>query len=211
MTLRQPPRLASQLLRRLLPAQDHDALLGDIVEEAPRRSRIWYWWQLLGVVVVASWRDTRRNPWLALRAVVTGVATLAIYFRAVLLVARVVVVLSNGGYYIGRHWLTLPHPLGLSPPYDTVAVLAINALGFLISGWVVVRLHRTHGIAMAIPFVIVMTLLALVPLTIVVTDTGPGTRSMPPLEMIGTFGTMFVSIPGGVLLGGLLGVRWTRT
>jgi hypothetical protein len=51
-------------------------------------------------------------------------------------------------------------------------------------------------------------LLALIPLTIVVTDTGPGTRSMPLLEMALTFGTMFVSIPAGVLLGGMLGVRW---
>ena len=45
-------------LKRLLPAHDIDALLGDIAEERPRRSRFWYWSQLLALVVVASWRAT---------------------------------------------------------------------------------------------------------------------------------------------------------
>jgi hypothetical protein len=47
-------------IKRLLPSQDIDALLGDIAEEAPRRSRLWHWCQLLAIVVVASWRDARR-------------------------------------------------------------------------------------------------------------------------------------------------------
>src|SRR5215467_6993287 len=100
------------ILKRLLPSQDIDALLGDIAEEAARRSRVWYWSQLLAVVVVASWRDAWKHPWLALRAIATGVGALALYFRAVFLLGRVVVVLTNGGYYIAGHWLTLSHPPG---------------------------------------------------------------------------------------------------
>jgi hypothetical protein len=213
MTLRQPPRLAGRLLKlkRLLPAHDIDALLGDIAEEATRRSRRWYWAQLLAVVVVASWRDARRHPWLALRAVATGIATLNLYFGAVMLFGRVVRVLTNGGYYLAGHWLTLPHPLGPPPPYDTLAALVINALGFLASGWAVVRLHRRHGIAMAIPFAVLTTLGALIPLAIVATDTGPGARTMPFLEFITMFGTLFLSIPCGILLGGVLGLRSRRS
>jgi hypothetical protein len=56
------------MLERLLPSSDIDALLGDIAEEAPRRSRVWYWSQLFAVVVVASWRDVRAHTLLALRA-----------------------------------------------------------------------------------------------------------------------------------------------
>ena len=208
--MKQPPAFAARLLKRLVPTEDHDALLGDIVEEAPRRSRLWYWSQLLAIVVVASWHDTRKHPWLALRAIATGGVALTLYFGGVQLIGRVIVVLTNGGYYVAGHWLRLSNPPGPPPPYDKVAVLAINALGFLLSGWAVVRLHRAHGIAMAVPFLIMTTLAALVPLAIVATDTGLGTRTMPVLEVLALFGTMFLSIPGGILLGGVLGLRRGR-
>jgi len=198
------------LLRRLLPSQDIDALLGDVAEEKGRRSRLWYCWQLLAIVVVASWLDARRHPWLALRAVAIGFVALMIYLGAVKLIGRVIVVLLNGGYYIGSHWLTLSHPPGPRPPYDVLIVLAINALGFFLSGWSIVRLHRAHGIAMAIPFLILTTLMALVPLAIVAMDTGPGLKTMPVREFVGTFGMLFLSIPGGILLGGLLGLPGRR-
>jgi hypothetical protein len=122
--------------------------------------------------------------------------------------ARVMWVLSNGGYYIGSYWLTLPpHPLP-APPYDVFTVLAVYVFGFVLSGWTVVHFHRAYGVAMAMPFIATMTSLALIPLTIVVTDSGPGTRTMPLLEMALTFGTLFLSIPVGVLLGGVIAVRW---
>src|SRR5262245_61338103 len=163
-------------LKRLLPSQDIDALLGDIAEEAPRRSRIWYWSQLVAVVIVASWHDARSHPWLALRAVATGLATSTLYFGAVQVIGRAVMVLSNGGYYIAGHWLTLPAKPLPSPPFDVITVLTIIALGFTLSGWAIVRFHRDHGIAMAIPFLFVTMLAAAGLLTILATDTGPGPR-----------------------------------
>ena len=196
-----------KFLSRLFPSQDIDALLGDIAEERSRRSRLWYWSQLLAIVLVASWRDVRSHPLLALRAIATGCFALTLYFGGVSLFGRVVVVLTNGGYYVAGHWLTLSHPPGPPPPYDKIGVVAINALGFLISGWAIVRLHRAHGIAMAIPFVFVTTLIMMVLLTILVADTGPGTRQMPLGEFIAIFGGMFASIPGGILLGGVIGLR----
>jgi hypothetical protein len=198
-------------LKRLLPSQDIDALLGDIAEEAPRRSLIWYWSQLLAVVLVASWRELRRHPWLTLRAIATGFATLTLYFGTVQLTGRVIRVLSNGGYYIAGHWLTLPPRPMPPPPYDVLTVLIINALGFLISGWAIVRLHRAHGLAMTTPFLSLTTLMALVVLAILAGDTGPGTQPMPVRQFIVLFGTLFASIPLGILAGGLLGLKWKRT
>lgn len=194
------------ILKRLLPSQDIDALLGDIAEESRRQSRLWFHMQLVAAAVVGSWRDVRTHPLLALRAVATGLVTLSVYFTTVAAIARVMWVLANGGYYVGRYWLTLPRG-PLPSPYGELAVLAVNALGFGLSGWAVVRFHRAHGLAMAMPFLAIMTLLALIPLTIVVTDTGPGTRTMPIAQMIWTFGTMFLSIPGGILLGGYSATR----
>jgi hypothetical protein len=199
------------MLKRLLPSQDIDALLGDIAEEAPRRSRIWYWSQLLAVVLVASWRELRWHPWLALRAIATGFATLTLYFGTVQLIGRVILVLSNGGYYIAGHWLTLSHPPGPPPPYDAAIVLVIYVLGFALSGWAIVRLHRAHGIAMAMPFLSLTTLMAVILTAILATDTGPGTRPMPLHQFVTIFGTMFASIPLGILAGGLLGLKWKRT
>ena len=73
MTLRQPPRSAGRLLKRLVPTQDHDILLGDLCEEYQRgRSIVWYWLQILAAIAIRSLKDVRANPLVAARAVITG-------------------------------------------------------------------------------------------------------------------------------------------
>jgi hypothetical protein len=194
------------LLELLLPSQDHDALLGDICEEARRRSRLWYWAQLVAVLAIGSWRELRRHPLLALRGVATGVAMLMIYYTIVAAIARAMWVLANGGYYVGGPWLTLPP--GLVPErYDVLMVLAVNSLGFGISGWAATRSHRAYGIAMTMPYLAITGLMSLVLITSVVTDTGPGTRTLPLLGVISIVGMIFVSMPVSVLLGALAGLR----
>jgi hypothetical protein len=52
MTRRHPPRLALALLERLV--SDSDPLAGDLIEEfARRRSRLWFWWQVLAAIASA--------------------------------------------------------------------------------------------------------------------------------------------------------------
>jgi hypothetical protein len=53
MTLRQPPSIAGQLLKRLLPAQDHDALLGDLCEDFQRDRSVFYF-QVVGIWILNS-------------------------------------------------------------------------------------------------------------------------------------------------------------
>jgi hypothetical protein len=194
-------------LKRLLPSRDIDALLGDVAEERSRRSRLWYWSQLLAIVVVASWRDVRSHPLIALRAVAIGCVTLASYFAIVLRLNDVIKALSYDGVSVGSHRITLPNPALFQPPYDVILVLAISLLGFALAGWAIVRLHRARGIAMAMLFVALMTSLALIPLAIVLTDDAPGARSMTISAIIWTFGPLFLSVPGGILLGGYAATR----
>ncbi len=62
MTIKQPPRFAGRLLKRLVPAQNHDALLGDLCEEYQRRRSVaWYCLQILSAVVVGAWKDSGRT------------------------------------------------------------------------------------------------------------------------------------------------------
>src|SRR5215470_9933422 len=84
MTLRQPPSIAGQLLKRLVPAHDHDALLGDLYEEYQRdRSAFWYWAQIVAAIVVDSFKDMRVHWVLALRSIAIGVASFLAYFQVV--------------------------------------------------------------------------------------------------------------------------------
>lgn len=194
------------ILQRLLPSQDIDALLGDINEDARRRSRAWYWAQLAAVLVVGSALDVRRHPGAALRALAVGFLSLSTYFIVVMIAARAVAVLSNGGYYLAGHWLTLP-PHQLPPSAFTAFV--VNTLGFVIAGWTVARTHRAHGIAMLLPYLVMVTLLALVPLTIIVRDSGPGVRTLGMSGIAAVAALVFASFAGGSLLGGLIGA-WPR-
>jgi hypothetical protein len=198
------------LLQWLLPARDHEALLGDLHEERRRgRSIFWYWSQILAAVVIGSWREVREHPLLALRAVMTGVVVLAVYFAMVAAISRFIWVLSNGGYYLGGYWLTLP-PRPIPQRYDIPVVLIVNAFGYAASGWAIVRLHRAYGLAMAMPFLLVVSLLSLIPLTIIATDAGPGVRSMPLIQVASLVGGLFASVSGGVMLGALWGARRAR-
>ena len=185
----------TRLLRRLLPSPNTDALIGDISEEAPRRSRIWYWVQLVAVLVVGSWRDVRRHPLLALRAVGVGLLTIVVAFAPAPALLHFVRVLSEGGYYIGPYWLTLPPHAFMWLP------VLLNPLGFAASGWTVARLHRSHGIAMLLPWMLLVGGLPAIMLMLVFFDPRPVPPTGPAVG--GIISTL--SLPLWVAIGGVLG------
>jgi hypothetical protein len=54
----QPPRLAMALLQRI--AADNEPLVGDLLEEfGARQSRVWFWRQVLHVLLIGSLRNGR--------------------------------------------------------------------------------------------------------------------------------------------------------
>ena len=119
------------LLRRLLSSQDIDALLGDITEEARRRSRIWYWSQLLAVVVIASWKGVRARKGLALGAIATGFG-FQMAVGSGLLFIRIT---------LRQHWHVSPEIWS-----------AIEIAGDVAIGWWLVSLFRPYGITMLVAF-----------------------------------------------------------
>lgn len=182
------------LLRRLLPFGDTDALLGDIAEEARRRSRLWYWAQIAAVIVVGSFRDLRAHPFLALRAVGVGALTLVVAFAPASALLHVVRVLSEGGYYVGPYWLTLPPHAFMWLP------VLLNPLGFFASGWTVARFHRSHGIAMVLPWLALVCGLPAIVLALVFFDPQP----IPPTAAAIGGIISALSLPLWVAIGGVL-------
>jgi hypothetical protein len=187
MTILEPPPVAARLLERLVPAQDHEALLGDLCEECHRRRSIaWYCLQILAAIIVGSWKDTRLHWALALRAIAVGVASFLAYFQ---------VVVISGVWNLPIRWLG---------PHHFVAAHLLFGVGFIVSGWVIVRLHRAHGIALAMPFMAVIAVLML-------TDVLGQSLLMSASTPVGVFilwtGAKCVSFPLSILLGGYWATR----
>jgi hypothetical protein len=184
------------LLERLLPSQDIDALLGDIDEEARRRSPFWYWGQIVAAIVVGSYRAVRKHPFLAFRAVGVGLLTLVVVFAPAPRLLHVVRVMSEGaGYYVGPYWLTLP------PNAFRYFPELVTVLGFAASGWTIARVNRAHGIAMLMPWALLVCALPLYAIVDVLTYHGrPITLTAP---VVGGF-LSSLSLPAWVVLGGIL-------
>ena len=122
-----PPAVAARLLKRLVPTQDHDVLLGDLAEEYQRgRSAVWYWLQILAAILVGSWKDARTHKGVALSAIVAGF-TLQIILGAGLLAVRV----------IARHQVGYPDPWIVSELFRVCSDIAV--------GWLLVSLYRSYG------------------------------------------------------------------
>lgn len=82
--MRQPPSLATWLIRRFASARYRDALLGDLDELfAAGRSRAWYWREALAALFVPRWTLNRplivalRTALLALGLIIMGAGTLS--------------------------------------------------------------------------------------------------------------------------------------
>lgn len=150
----QPPTVAARLLRRLLPTQDHEVLLGDLAEEYQRgRSIVWYWSQILAAVVVGAFRDIRAHPLFAVRAIAVGLVSFEILIRVQLELQDIA---TGAGFMWGTTWIGLPFYWHW-PYYGTWSFDAFLQLLWLTSsiamGWIVARTHRGRGITMALAFV----------------------------------------------------------
>jgi hypothetical protein len=151
MTIRQPPQFAGRLLKRLVPAQDYDALLGDLSEEYQRRgSVLWYCLQILAAIAVGTWKDIRTHRLMTLRAIGIGIASLVVYFFFASALLNTVTRRLQEGILFGNHWIYW-RPWPGTFMSNAVPMLFVHA-GFLVSGLVIGRLNRAHGITSAAAF-----------------------------------------------------------
>src|SRR5262245_9430774 len=67
------PASGARLLKRLVPGEDHDVLLGDLCEEYQHgRAAIWYWMQIAAAIAVSAWKQTRTRKSVVLGAIAAG-------------------------------------------------------------------------------------------------------------------------------------------
>ncbi|HET9834124.1 MAG TPA: hypothetical protein VFP91_20515 [Vicinamibacterales bacterium] len=129
-----PPASGARLLKRLVPSQDHDVLLGDLHEEYQHgRSRAWYWFQIVAAVAASSWKDIRNHKLAAL-----GAATLALAY---------LLIISSALARLLNLW---------RPDISGAAFVAVyKAIDLTISavlGWLIVRLARDRGVTMVVAY-----------------------------------------------------------
>jgi len=136
----EPPTSGARLLKRLVPAEDHDVLLGDLHEEYQNgRSRVWYWFQIAAAIAASSWKDIRKHKLAAL-----GAGALALAY--VLIVSPALV----------QGTIKLSWRLRISV---VTAVAIFKAMDLAISavlGWRIVRLARSRCVTMVVVYCTVM-------------------------------------------------------
>jgi hypothetical protein len=141
-------RIPGKLLELFVPA--NAALAGDLVEEYERRgSALWYWRQVLSAIAIAVATDIGSHKILMVRAITVGWTTMWLF--------SFVAVEINGfmsGWVLDRLILlfwTHPFPMIWATQLSTRPSMALS---FLISGWIVGRLHRHNRPAMLIAFML---------------------------------------------------------
>jgi hypothetical protein len=73
MTPKQPPRVATWILKHFGCGQDLDVVLGDLAEQYQQKaSAMWYWRQVIQTIPVALFREVRAHKRMSGRALLTG-------------------------------------------------------------------------------------------------------------------------------------------
>jgi hypothetical protein len=155
MTIHQPPRLATWILKRLGSTIIEDALVGDLLEAyQTRRSPFWYWGQVGAAIGVGACRDVWHHLPVALGAIVTGlfVAAVPVWWLQNTSAAS----LSN-----------VPLPVWIL----TLAAWLVMFGSALLSGWLVSLLFRAHRAAAVLS--LAAAILVVNAIVLSATDLGP--------------------------------------
>ena len=159
MTPKQPPRIATWMLKRFGSGPNIETLLGDLAEQYQQHSSaIRYWRQAMKAIPVSFFRDIRAHKWSVAKALMTG---WILWILAASLIFPIVfydhnadengpqvsfhIVASDPRSFIG--FMTLPaigprsfHPYGPESPLAAVLfAIALPAVVGAMSGWLAAR------------------------------------------------------------------------
>ena len=73
MTSKQPPKVATWMLKHFGSGPNNDAVLGDLAEQYLQKdSAMWYWRQAMKAIPVSFFKEIQGHKWIAARALLTG-------------------------------------------------------------------------------------------------------------------------------------------
>jgi len=135
-----PPFVATWLLKHFLTSSENDHIIGDLMEAFQSgRSRIWYWKEVIAVIVIGGSSETMKHPLLALRAISCGWATWLLFYYAAPKVLEPV-------------FRRIFRPSGYPFSPSVLFWLVVSLLVLAGSGWIVARVNRPHRIATVLLF-----------------------------------------------------------
>jgi hypothetical protein len=126
--MRQPPRIATWMLKHFGSGPDNDMLLGDLAEQYQRTGKaMWYWRQALKAIPVSLFKEIRAHKWIAASAILTGWVVLIICELMLPDLMRKFYYFRVAGYHVPYFWGIVP-----------------SLLSGGLSGWVIGRFHRSQ-------------------------------------------------------------------
>ncbi len=142
-----PPRAATWLLMRLGTGPQLEGLLGDLMEQyQTRRSRLWYWSQVITAIGAGAVQDLGTHMGVGLRAI-------AVWYALSWAAAWATTSLHQSLGLIVWNW-TVSHGLDTvrvawfgRPRFGSPLLLTMACFNSAWIGWMLVRRHRRHAAA----------------------------------------------------------------
>src|SRR5438128_2262813 len=148
MTSKQPPRIATWMLKHFGSGPDNDALLGDLAEQYRRRdSAMWYWRQAMKAIPVSLFKEIRGHKGIAARALLMGFGMWLLYIVLIFfpLISRFPLPIEPRDS-IGTAWTALSAPVGvqtqLTRLLSLIFAVALPLIVWAVCGWLVARIYR---------------------------------------------------------------------
>jgi hypothetical protein len=163
-----------------------DSLAGDLIEEYHHgRSGGWYWRQVLAGIAASFAQELRRHALLVTRAIVTGWVVMFLF-----------------GWLLGDPMFEWLDPAGRLMTPRVYPPMVIGSIGYVVSAWMVARLHRAHRAPVVIAFLACALVLQLPRLCALIVDTVGHPRYLPYLSghLAGMGLTVFSILLGGLWL-----------
>jgi hypothetical protein len=186
-----------------------ESLLGDLAEQFGRRSRAWYWRQVLTAIAVSTLSDLRQHKLAASRALLVG---WALYFLSAEGVIRAATatryVAANICLWAGVSSPPAACPTGVDRTLAEVLPRLLATLSCMAIGWAVARLDR-HRPAFVLFFAASLFLVEYGITTYMIVRYGTPSQASPTVILL--LAIIALGRPGGVLLGGLRSLRRPST
>jgi len=151
MTSKQPPRIATWMLKHFGSGANIDAVLGDLAEQYLQKdSAMWYWRQAMSAIPVSFFKEIRGHKRIAARALLTGWVMWILCGKSIF---PLVSPFFFGAWTV--MWMPVLGQVGLARPFYLIFTAFANALPLIVGamcGWLVARFHRNQQTAVVLLF-----------------------------------------------------------